>query len=165
MTLASSPRETPNTPAPPAPRTNPEPKTKHIPNGRILTALLAGSQPLKWPENPAQPAYKQLITHKVRDHQSHRDGWRDADTGIGGGQITFQQPGQARPIKEMVDQRQRPEPFVDQIEPVCPGRWLTAWLIHLDSLVVPTQHLTVLPTVWYGWGDTPEREADERNRT
>ena len=49
--------------APPS-RTNPEPVTKHIPSGRILTALLAGNRPLKRPETPAQPAYKQLITHR-----------------------------------------------------------------------------------------------------
>ena len=46
------------------PRTNPEPKTKHIPSGRILTALLAGNRPLKRPENPAQPAYIKLITRR-----------------------------------------------------------------------------------------------------
>ena len=31
--------------------------------GLILTALLAGNQPLTWQESSAETAYKELITH------------------------------------------------------------------------------------------------------
>jgi len=40
-----------------------------ISTGRILSAHLAGNQPLIWPENPAQTVYKQSITDTKTLHQ------------------------------------------------------------------------------------------------
>ncbi|WP_460578411.1 hypothetical protein, partial [Glaciibacter psychrotolerans] len=44
---------------------SPNPSSRRGVAGLILSALLAGNQPLTWQESSAETAYKELITHTV----------------------------------------------------------------------------------------------------
>lgn len=65
----------------------------------------------------AEPVERFPAHQQIGDHQPHRHRRGQPGAGVACGQVTRQQRGQLRPVQEVVDQRQRPQPLTDQVEP------------------------------------------------